>query len=235
MPVHTVYHGATVRDGVLVPSTGEVILRFHKNMHVVCGTTVTDGRQLFSVFEFINMVHGKTGGYAVDEWKRLKSSGLKTEIRRMKTGRVDADLAEMVDVKVKKHSKYKYIYVSQPAMTVKGLQWLMAQLGAGADELVRVVTGGVIAGYLTGDREMIGAGAASTTIASQRTLNRRERAEGTDTPSQPEKRKRVEAAVAVVHKRDRTLSQRTLDKRETKQRLCSIDRLAESTGRQAYM
>jgi hypothetical protein len=215
MPAHTVYHGASVRDGVLVPSTGEVILRFHKNMHVVSGTTTPDGRQLFSVFEFINMFYGTTGGDAVDEWKRLKSSGLKKEIQRMNNGRVDADLAEIVYVKVKKHSKYKSIYVSQPAMTVKGLQWLLAQLDAGPDEFFRTVAGGVIAGYLAGDREMIGAGAASTTIASKRTLNRRERAEAeAEAVEGPAKRQCVQAAVAVVPKRDRTLSQRTLDKLE---------------------
>jgi len=213
MPAHTVYHGASVRDGVLVPSTGEVILRFHKNMHVVSGTTTPDGRQLFSVFEFMNLVCVESGGWAADEWRRLKETGLKKEIRQMKTGRVDADLAEMVDVKVKKHSKYKYIYVSQPAMTVRGLQWLLAQLGDRVGEFFQVVAAGVFAGYLAGARGMVHAGVASLKVVSQRTLNRRERAGGAEAEG-PAKRQRVEAAVAVVPKRDRTLSQRTLAKRE---------------------
>jgi hypothetical protein len=218
MPVHTIYYGATIQDGVLVPSTGEVILSFQSNARTVRGTTTADGRQLFSVLEFINLVCVERGGYGAAEWRRLKSSGLKNEIRQMKSGRVDADLAEMVDVKVKKHSKYKYIYVAQPAMTVRGLQWLLAQLGAGVDEFFQVLAGDVFAGYLAGERGMVHAGVASLKVVSQRTLNRRERAGGAEveavaTAEGPAKRKR-EAAVAVVMQRDRTLSQRTLDKRE---------------------
>jgi hypothetical protein len=114
MPVHTIYYGVTVQDGVLVPSTGEVILSFQSNARTVRGTTTPDGWQMFSVFESINLVCMERGGFAADEWRRLKETGLKKEIRQMKTRLVDADLAEMVDVKVKKYSKYKHIYVSQP-------------------------------------------------------------------------------------------------------------------------
>jgi hypothetical protein len=110
-----------------------------------------------------------------DEWKRLKSSDLKQEIRRMKTRKVHAMLAEMVDVKVKKRSKYKYIYVSQPAMSAKGLQWLLEQLGAEVDEVFRETVERVLAGYVAGDRGMLGKGVACTTVTGQRTLNRLER------------------------------------------------------------
>ena len=202
MPMHKIYHGATVHDGVLVPSTGELVLRFHPSMGEVSGTTTTEGQHLFSVLEFVNVVCGKTGGYAADEWKRLKSSDLKQEIRRMKTRKVHAKLAEMVDVKVKKRSKYKYIYVSRPAMSVKGLQWLLEQLGAEVDEVFRETVGRVLAGYVAGDRGMLGAGVACTTVTGQRTLNRLERAEA------------AADADAVVHKRDRTLTQRALDRQE---------------------
>ena len=221
MPSHMIYYGATVQDGVLVPSTGEVILSFQSNARTVRGTTTPDGRQLFSVFEFMNLVCVESGGWAADEWRQLKQTGLKKEIRQMKTGRVDADLAEMVDVKVKKHSKYKYIYVSQPAMTVRGLQWLLAQLGDRVGEFFQVVAAGVFAGYLAGARGMVHAGVASLKVVSKRTLNRRERAGGAEAEAEgPAKRQRVQAAVAVVPKRDRTLSQRTLAKLEAaKQRL----------------
>ena len=204
MPMHKIYHGATVHDGVLVPSTGELELRFHPSMGVVSGTTTTEGQHLFSVFEFVNLVCDKTGGYGADEWKRLKSSALQKEIRRMKTRKVHAMLAEMVDVKVKKRSKYKYIYVSQPAMSVKGLQWLLEQLGAGVDEVFGVTVRRVLAGYVSGDRGMLGVGVACTTVTGKRTLNRLERAEAAADAD----------ADAVVHKRDRTLTQRALDRLE---------------------
>lgn len=202
MPMHKVYHGAIVQDGVLVPSTGEIVLRIHSSMGVVSGTTTTEAQHLFSVFDFMNMVLEKTGRYAADEWKRLKSSGLKREIRQMKTGKVHADLAEMVDVKVKKRSKYKYIYVTQPAMSVKGLQWLLAQLGAEVDEFFRETVAKVLAAYMAGDRGMLGAGVACTTVTGRRTLNRHERVAVAGD------------ADAVVHKRDRTLTKRALDRQE---------------------
>ena len=202
MPMHKIYHGAFVQDGVLVPSTGELILKFHASMGVVSGTTTAEGQHLFSVFEFVNLVCEQTGGYAAAEWKRLKSSGLKQEIRQMKSGKVHADLAEMVDVKVKKRSKYKYIYVAQPAMSVRGLQWLLAQLGAAVAEVFRDTAGRVLAGYLAGDRGMLSAGIACTTVTGQRTLNRHKRVEVR------------QDADAILRKRDRTLTKRALARLE---------------------
>ena len=122
----------------------------------------------------------------------------------MKSGKVHADLAEMVDVKVKKRSKYKYIYVAQPAMSVKGLQWLLAQLGAAVAEVFRATAERVLAGYVAGDRGMLSAGHACTTVTGTRTLNRQKRVEVR------------QDADAILHKRDRTLTKRALARLEAK-------------------
>ena len=66
MPVTKVYPGGSVVDGEVVESTREVTMRFMPDMNVN-GTTTTDGRQMFSVFEFINGASGKTGDYAATE------------------------------------------------------------------------------------------------------------------------------------------------------------------------
>ncbi len=163
MPMHTNDHGAIY--GVPMHPILEVILRFEGNTHVPVWMVThvygmrNNGRHLFSVFEFLNMAYGdggeKPSGVAV-EWHHLTSSGLKNEIRQME---VDGDLAKMYDVKFKKHSSNKSILVSQPVMTVKGLQWLLAQLGTGVDENFRLVIGSVLTRYMAGDRDMIVAGA----------------------------------------------------------------------------
>ena len=200
MPVTKVYPGGNVVDGEVVESTREVIMRFSPDM-TVHGTTTTDGRQMFSVFEFINGAEEKTGEYAEAEWRRMRHSPLKTAIRQMKAGWLEADLGEMTSVKVRRRSMYKHIFVKEPAMTVKGLMWLLEQLD-GVDAWSRERLLAPMTEYMTGARVMVTAVPGLVTTPTQRTLNRRAREMGVDWKAKPSKttRKTVvrRAQVALV-------------------------------------
>ena len=183
MPVTKVYPGGSVVDGEVVESTREVTMRFMPDMNVN-GTTTTDGRHMFSVFEFINGASGKTGEYADAEWRRMRHSPLKTAIRQMKAGWLEADLGEMTSVKVRKRSMYKHIFVKEPAMTVKGLMWLLEQLD-GVDAWTRERLLVPLTDYAAGARGMVTPAPGLVTAPTQRTVNRRERAKGA--PARPSK------------------------------------------------
>ena len=195
MPVTKVYHGGSVVDGEVVESTREVLMRFAPEM-TVRGTTTTDGRQMFSVFEFINGAEEKTGEYAEAEWRRMRHSPLKTAIRQMKAGWLEADLGEMTSVKVRKRSMYKHIFVSEPAMSVKGLVWLLEHLD-GVDAWTREQLLVPMTDYMAGKRDMATAAPGLVTTPTMRTVNRRERAKGA--PAKPSKATvRVAARGALV-------------------------------------
>jgi len=185
MPVTKVYPGGRVVDGEVVESTREVNMRFAPEM-TVRGTTTDDGRQMFSVFEFINRASGKSGDYGENEWKRLRHSPLKPAIRQMKAGWLEADLGEMTSVKVRKRSMYKHIFVSEPAMTVKGLTWLLEQL-SGVDAWSRERLLVPMKEYMDGRRDMVSTGPGLVKIETLRTVNRRAREMGPDWQRKPSK------------------------------------------------
>jgi len=64
----------------------------------VRGTTTSEGMQVFSVYDFINLVCQKTGSYAHNIWSRMKSEdprlkegdGFKMEILRYQTESVSS-------------------------------------------------------------------------------------------------------------------------------------------------
>jgi len=185
MPVTKVYPGGSVVDGEVVESTREVDMRLLPGM-TVHGTTTDDGRQMFSVYEFINGAAGKTGAYAENEWKRMRHSPLKPVIRQMKAGWLEADLGEMTSVKVRKRSMYKHIFVSEPAMTVKGLMWLLEQL-SGTDAWMREQLLVPMTDYMAGMRGMVTAAPGCVTTPTMRTVNRRAREMGPDWKRKPSK------------------------------------------------
>jgi hypothetical protein len=94
MPVTKVYPGGSVVDGEVVESTREVTVRFLTDM-MVRGTTRDDKLHMFAIFPFMNGAAVQTGDWAANEWKRLRHSPLKKDIRQMKAGWHEADLGEM--------------------------------------------------------------------------------------------------------------------------------------------
>ena len=179
------YPGGRVVDGEVVESTGEVLMRFAPEM-TVRGTTTDDGRHMFAIFQFMNGTSGQTGDWAVNEWKRLRHSPLKKDIRQMKAGWHEADLGEMTSVKVRKRSMYKHIFVSEPAMTMKGLMWLLEHM-SGVHACVREQLLVPMTDYMAGRRGMVTAAPGCVTTPTMRTLNRRAREMGPDWQRKPSK------------------------------------------------
>jgi hypothetical protein len=74
-----------------------LLLKFAGNASVR-GTTTSEGMQVFSVYDFINLVCQKSGSYAHHTWSRLKpedpilkdGNGFKMEILRHQTESVSS-------------------------------------------------------------------------------------------------------------------------------------------------
>jgi hypothetical protein len=180
-----VYPGGSVVEGEVVESTREVIVRFLVDM-MVRGTTRDDKLHMFAIFPFMNGAAVQTGDWAANEWKRLRHSPLKKDIRQMKAGWHEADLGEMTSVKVRKRSMYKHIFVSEPAMTMKGLMWLLEHM-SGVDAWVREQLLVPMTDYMAGRRGMVTAAPGCVTTPTMRTVNRRAREMGPDWKRKPSK------------------------------------------------
>ena len=135
--IHRIVKGATMKDGVLVPSRGELVLTLGGGM-TVNGTTTHGGQQLFSVFEFINVVCEREGAYATDQWRRLMRTNFVLDVRSMRGG-AEPDLGEMTSVSFAHRRRREPILGSEPAMTVRGLARLLETLDEAAGDVTAVV------------------------------------------------------------------------------------------------
>jgi hypothetical protein len=131
--MHRIVKGATMKDGVLVLSPGEVVLTIGVDASVN-GTTTHGGQQLFSVFEFINVVCEREGAYAVDKWRSLMRTNFVFEVHSMRAD-VHPDLGEMTSVSFARRRRREPILGSEPAMTVRVLTRLLAALGEAVVDL----------------------------------------------------------------------------------------------------
>jgi hypothetical protein len=135
--IHRIVKGATMKDGVLVPSRGEVVLTLGGGM-TVNGTTTHGGQQLFSVFEFINVVCEREGAYAPEQWRRLMRTNFVLDVRSMRGGAAP-DLGEMTSVSFAHRRRREPILGSEAAMTVRGLARLLEVLDEAAGDVKEVV------------------------------------------------------------------------------------------------
>jgi len=113
------------------------------------GTTTHDGKQVFSVYNFINLVCQKKGTYAHNAWARLMSedSIFKKEIEfTMEILHYHSD-----SVSFSGQTRRRLT----PAMTLRALQRLLMILGGKVAAAFRVIIEGVFVRFQSGDLTMI--------------------------------------------------------------------------------
>ena len=115
----------------------------------VRGTITSDGAQVFSVYDFINLVCQKNGTYAHNAWARLKDAdsnlkegdGFKMEILHYH--------ADSLSSTVKTRRRVT------PVMTLRQLQRLLLKLENKVASDFRLIVEGVFTRYMAGDRSML--------------------------------------------------------------------------------
>jgi hypothetical protein len=122
----------------------------------VMGTTTANGDQIFSVYQFINLVCERSGLFSSDEWKRMmRSKRLKTKVRG---GPFDREFGMM---RVPEYNPHRLQVpptnrrVNSPAMTVTGLHRLLSLLRDKVDSDVCQLVGPLLERYMAGDKSMI--------------------------------------------------------------------------------
>ena len=126
----------------------ELLLRLAADV-TVRGTTTAEGMQVFSVYDFINLVCQKNGTYAHNAWARLKDrdsnlkegDGFKMEILRYH--------ADSVSSTVKSRNRVT------PVMTLRQLQRLLLSLDNKVASDFRMIVEGIFTRYIAGDLSMI--------------------------------------------------------------------------------
>ena len=126
----------------------ELLLRLSADV-TVRGTTTHEGMQVFSVYDFINLVCQKSGTYAHNAWARLKEAdpnlkegdGFKMEILRYH--------ADSVSSTVKSRNRVT------PVMTLRQLQRLLLSLDNKVASDFRMIVEGIFTRYMSGDKTMI--------------------------------------------------------------------------------
>ena len=118
----------------------------------VRGTTTLEGMQVFSVYDFINLVCQKTGSYAHNIWSRMKSEdprlkegdGFKMEILRYQTESVSSTSSTV-------NTRNRVT----PVMTLRQLQRLLLSLDNKVASEFREIVEGIFTRYMAGDTGMI--------------------------------------------------------------------------------
>ncbi len=113
----------------------------------VRGTTTPDGMQVFSVYDFINLVCQKTGSYSRQVWMRLMNSHFKDEL-------------EFNFISARTHLYQHGTSGGKstnrtPAMTLRGLQRLLLILDNKVAAEFRQIVEGVFTRFQSGDLTMI--------------------------------------------------------------------------------
>ena len=113
----------------------------------VRGTTTPEGLQIFSVYDFINLVCHKTGSYSRQVWMRLINSNFKNEL-------------EFYFIPTKNHlyqngTNGKRSTNRTPAMTLRGLQRLLLILDNKVASNFRHIVEGTFTRFMSGDTSMI--------------------------------------------------------------------------------
>ena len=127
-------------SALLLKLTGDAAVR---------GTVTSDGQQVFSVYDFINLVCQKTGTYAHNTWARLKDrdsnlkegDGFKMEILRYHTDSVSSTVQSRNRV--------------TPVMTLRQLQRLLLSLDNKVAADFRLIVESTFTRYMSGDASMI--------------------------------------------------------------------------------
>jgi len=115
----------------------------------VRGTITSDGEQVFSVYDFINLVCQKNGTYAHNAWARLKDAdsnlkegdGFKMEILHYHADSLSSTVQTRRRV--------------TPVMTLRQLQRLLLKLENKVASDFRLIVEGVFTRYMAGDRSML--------------------------------------------------------------------------------
>ena len=126
----------------------ELLLRLAADV-TVRGTTTSEGMQVFSVYDFINLVCQKNGTYAHNAWARLKDrdsnlkegDGFKMEILRYHDDSVSST--------VKSRNRVT------PVMTLRQLQRLLLSLDNKVASDFRMIVEGIFTRYIAGDVSMV--------------------------------------------------------------------------------
>ena len=105
------------------------------------GITTPDGIQVFSIYDFINIVCQKTGSYSRHLWKRLMCNTSKfTEIK------------EVLVLDIPSSNVMKY---TTPGMTVMGLQRLLCILDKKVSEEYHTLVEATFDRYMAGETYML--------------------------------------------------------------------------------
>jgi hypothetical protein len=121
----------------------ELLLKLSEDA-TVRGTITSEGIQVFSVYDFINLVCEKSGNYSKQLWKRL----------------IDADSEHEIEYTME-FTEYHYgihrnTRVRQtPMMTLRALQRLVLMLGSKVAIDFRKIVEGIFTRYISGDTGMI--------------------------------------------------------------------------------
>ena len=126
----------------------ELLLRLAADV-TVRGTTTPEGMQVFSVYDFINLVCQRNGTYAHNAWARLKDrdpnlkegDGFKMEILRYHADSVSSTVISRNRV--------------TPVMTLRQLQRLLLSLDNKVASDFRMIVEGIFTRYIAGDVSMI--------------------------------------------------------------------------------
>jgi hypothetical protein len=120
----------------------------------VRGTITADGQQVFSVFNFINLVCDKNGTFGNKVWERLtsKDSIFKNELDELST-------KEFVNGLIGQDDQISHIKKMRrrrtPVMTLRGLQRLLMILGSKVATDFRQIVEGTFTRYMSGDLSMV--------------------------------------------------------------------------------
>ena len=143
----------------VLKSNGELTLKIHGDSTVV-GATTRAGDQIFSVYEFMNVVCGRTGYYSAGEWKRMQKSYNGSKKRSVVSFNEDVIMMRLPEYNPRFLGRPPPLRAS-PAMTVEGLSRLLPKLGDRVLPDVRGHVERVLESYTAGDRSMVEAGASA--------------------------------------------------------------------------
>ena len=125
----------------------ELVLRLAADA-TVRGTITSDGEQVFSVYDFINLVCQKNGTYAHNAWARLKDAD-----SNLKEG--DGFKMEILHYHADSDRTVKTRRRVTPVMTLRQLQRLLLSLDNKVADEFRLIVEGVFTRYMCGDLTMI--------------------------------------------------------------------------------
>ena len=121
----------------------ELVLRLTTDA-TVRGATTYDAKQVFSVYDSIALICGRSEAYARTLWSRLISE----------KSTYKAELEGLVYSVTLRNAANNKPY-DTPAMTLRGLQRLVMILGGKVAADFRVIVEGVFTRYMAGDTSMI--------------------------------------------------------------------------------